>query len=296
MKLVPCLSFLPVLFGAIAGPPNVRRQEPAKATVLQAEDPYDQHRPREVLRFFALASDTPDLATAATALAELDARVIYGPQTAPRRKGTSFVTVRAPAQAAERDLLKALRRAGGVARPLTCTVFDGAGPPLGGLDDDTLDDVLMWFDSAAWIDCAGSRTQVYSERGPSAKEAQALVERYSMMLEQNAHLGQLRTETFTWELTSAPDAATASRVLRAVRKLEGVAEATLEVTSLTVKVQLLAVEISGVAGALHAPGPRARTDAQGRMAPRASWGTLALHDLLRGEGLLAPEPGGPAEK
>jgi len=194
--------------------------------------------------------------------------------------------VRAPVQTAERELEKALRRAGGAARPLVCTVFEGAEPPHEGLlDDDTLDDLLAWFDSAAWIDFSGARTQMYFERGPSAKEAKAITERYAMMYEQNVRLGQLATETFTWELAVAPEASSAARVLRDVRKLAGVAGATLVGTTLTVAIELLALDTSGV-GIVSSKDSGGRPDPTGRTAPRASWSPLALHELLLAQGLL----------
>jgi len=264
-------------------------QEPATASAAETVDAYALHRPQDVVRFYALATDEPDLAAASSVLDALGASVVYGPLSAPRRERASFIAVRSPDRTPARELEKALRRAGGAARPLVCTVFEGAAPPLQGMDDEMLDDLLMWFESAAWIDAAGARTRMYFERGPSAKEAQAIAERYAMMFEQNARLGQVATETFTWELAAAADASSAARVLRDVRKLEGVVGASLAGASLTVTVELLALDVSG---ALTAPESGGRPDPQGRSAPRASWSTLALHELLVEHGLLAAEPQG----
>jgi hypothetical protein len=258
------------------------------ATARSADDLYPATPTREVLRFYGLGTDAPKLSEASAALAELGASVVYGPRTSQQRPKTCFLVLRAPLAAADRDLAKALRRAGTGVRALGVTAFDGLTPPntIGG---ESLDEALMMFSAVAWIDCGGTRTQTYQERGPSAKEAGAMAEHYEMMAEKNMRLGQVGRDRFTWKLARVPDDVTASRITKAIQKLEGVLEVTLDGANLSATVELRALSVSGLGPALPDAQSTGSIDKESRSPPRATWCTAPLYDLLASEALLPPE-------
>ena len=267
--------------------PTLAPQESPSPLAERVDDHYPPRASTHVVRFYALASETPDLPKAAAALAELGASIAYGPRTSRARPGASFLALRVPIGAPGRELGKALARSGATARELSALVFDGHRPDFG-IGADGRDDALAMFSSVAWIDCAGAWTQMYLEKAPAARDARAMIERYGMMYEQNLALGQLARESFVWPLARVPDEKAASRVLRAVRKLEGVEHAALNGARLTVTVELRDVRPCGDSAALARPTTGSgEGDAEGRTAPRATWCTQPLHDLLTSEGWLA---------
>jgi hypothetical protein len=273
------------VLGLMAAP--VPEQEPEKPAVEPAVERYPQTPSARVVRFFALATEKPDLAAASAALVPLDASVLYGPRRSPTRPGSSFLALRAPVDATSRDLTKALAKAGAPARELACVVFDGHTPDSG-VGAAWREDTLAMFRSVSWVDSAGPWTQLYLEDAPSAREAEAMRARYQMMWEQDMDIGRLANDRFAWTLNATPDEKTGARLTKAVRKLPGVVEVALVGAELRVTVELLAVRPSGDSGPLPKNDD---SDLEGRTAPRVSWPTHALHALLVSEGLLAPAAG-----
>lgn len=264
-------------------------QDPVPAA--PADGRYPCELSAEILRAYVVATQEPDLAAAGAALEPLGAEIVYGPMTSEKRPKACFLVLRAPADSAPKELSKALRKLGGTARELACSAFDGH-VPADGMNTDFRDDALAFLEDVAWIEPCGAWTQLYTEKRLDDDAAREMAKRYGMMHEQNMQLGIAAVEDFAWTLAAAPDAKTADRVLRSVRKLDGVAAASLEGARLVVQVRLVGLLPCG-AGTRANPSPAfASLDARARCAPRAAWDTRALHGLLAAaELVLAPSSG-----
>jgi hypothetical protein len=130
----------------------------------------------------------------------------------------------------------------------------------------------------------GGWSQFY---GPPGKlTAEEIADRYLKLYKPfgGGRLGRLVRERFTWTLPQVPDERAASKLVRAVRKLDGVAEASLEGTQLSVVVALEDLTACAVAGTVPAgDDSEGELDPAGLAAPRAAWDTGPLWDLLAEE-------------
>jgi hypothetical protein len=250
----------------------------------------------DVLRFFQVDTDEVDVGAARAALSELAAVIDYGPRVAESRPGHAFVVVRAPREASPKALAKALRKTGGKAHELECLAFEGRTNAetdihVAGLTLNSHDFVLGLSGDIAWFDSAGGWTQFYGT--PRKLDADDIARRYETLYAPygGGLLGGLARERFTWTLETVPGEREVARLLKAVRKLDGVVEATLLEDALTLTIVLDALETAGTSGPLHDPGPDDR-DPDGRLPPRVVWDSGPLHALLVDAGALAAdEPG-----
>jgi hypothetical protein len=137
-----------------------------------------------------------------------------------------------------------------------------------------------------WFDSVGGWSQFY---GPPGKlTAEEIADRYLKLYQPfgGGRLGRLVRERFTWTLPEAPDERAAGKLVRAVRRLDGIADASLEGAQLSVVVALEDLTACAAAGTVPAgDDPEGELDAAGIAAPRAAWDTGPLWDLLAEEGL-----------
>jgi hypothetical protein len=265
-------------------------QQPAPLAVRSADELYPPVRAAEVVRFFSLDTDEPDLAKLSAGLSELGAELVYGPRTTEARPGFSFFAVRAPAGESAKKLALALRRGGAAAHELECVAFDGreggdSRVAVGGASFTTRDFVMGISSDIVWFDCVGAWSQFYGL--PGKLEPDEIAERYRKLYAPygGGRIGQVVRESFRWTLAATPDEKTRARLLKAVQKLEGVHEARLEGNVLGVTVELAGLLASGVAGKIPAAEGEV-LDQAGRETPRVAFSTRPLHDLLAAEKLV----------
>ncbi|HEX6883374.1 MAG TPA: hypothetical protein VF530_08330 [Planctomycetota bacterium] len=260
-----------------------------EAGVREASAQYPCARPATLVRFFHLATDAPDLAKVNAALRELGAELAHGPATTSGWPGNAFVAVRAPAGVEARALASALKKGGGAAQLLALTAFDGRTGSdhdfgLSGFGVTKRDMVRGISSDVTWYEARGTWSQFYGKTGKL--EAEELAERYAKLYAPygGAQLGAVVRERFTWTLTRAPEEKARAALLKKLQKIAGVEEAALAGERLTVTVRLADLEACPDLGPL--PGDGTPLDEASASSPRAAYDVTALHDLLRGEGLV----------
>jgi len=263
-------------------------QDPA--AVRDAGELYPPARPTEVVRFLLVATDQPDVGEMTAALKQHGARIVYGPRTTSGRPGRSFFGVQAPRELKVKELERAARKAGGAADELAVVAFEGRedrDTQVGaGLGLSSRDFVLGMSGEIAWFDSVGGWSQFYGLPGKLTSEE--LADRYFKLYQPfgGGRLGRLVRERFAWPLCEAPDEKRGAKLLKAVRKLDGVADAALEGAVLTLVVALEDLTACGVAGTVPAGADaQSELDTAGLAAPRAAFDTGPLWDLLAAEGL-----------
>jgi hypothetical protein len=260
-----------------------------------ADEIYPPESAKEVIRFVYLETGAPDVAAMNAALHALNARVEYGPRTSDTRRGRAFFAVRAPFDAPASKIESAARKGGGVAHELVCTAFEGRDDRdskvvVAGFNLTSRDLVMGMSGDVVWFDSAGGWSQFYSL--PSKLPAKEIIDRYAKLYAPygGGQIGRVVREKFTWTLPSAPDKARAEKLLKAMRKLEGVLSATIDGATLAIEVALENLRASGVAGAVPAGNDaKDELDSAGLRAPRASFSTRPVWNLLEADG-LAPLP------
>jgi hypothetical protein len=265
------------------------RQEPAPGEVPVADAFYPCRASANVVRFFHLEEDEPDLAKARPALAELGAELLYGPRTESGRPGHAFVALRAPRDVAPKKLAAALRKGGGAADELAALVFDGRTGEahdfgLGGLGVTKRDFVMGMSGDVTWYEMVGERSQLFGP--PGTLDAAELAARYAKLYEPygGSKLGAPARERFTWTLSAAPDEKRRAQLERALAKLDGVTAVALAGAELTVTVTLADLTACGDVGAI--PAAAEVLDDASRAMPRVAFDTGPLHALLQAEGLV----------
>jgi hypothetical protein len=264
-------------------------QEPAPGEARGADALYPCRASANVVRFFHVEEDAPDLAKVRPALAELGAELLHGPRTTSGRPGHAFVAVRAPRAVAPKKLAAALRKGGGAADELAALVFDGRTGEahdfgLGGLGVTKRDFVMGMSGDVTWYEMAGERSQLF---GPPGKlDAAELAARYAKLYEPygGSKLGAPARERFTWTLAKAPDEKLRAKLERALGKLDGVTEIALAGAELTVTVTLADLAACGDVGPI--PADAEVLDDASRGAPRVAFDTGPLYEQLRAEGLV----------
>jgi hypothetical protein len=256
-----------------------------------ADELYPAELRADVVRFVQVKTDEPDLAAMTAALQELGARVVYGPRTTDGRPGRAFFALQAPRGVKPKELERAAGKSGGVASALAVVAFEGRDDrdlkiDVGGMSFTSRDFVLGMSGEIAWFDSVGGWSQFYG--APGKLTALELADRYEKLVQPygGGTLGNLVRERFTWKLKSAPDAKVAAKLLKDVRKLSGVADAGLEGDALTLSVALEDLAACGVSGSVPAAADgKAELDAAGLGAPRASFDTGPLWELLEASDL-----------
>jgi hypothetical protein len=243
-----------------------------------------------VLRYFHLETDAPELAKVNPALAELGAELAYGPRTTSGRPGHAFVVVRAPRGADPKKLAGALKKGGGKAEPLTGIAFDGRTGEdhdfgLGGLGVTKRDFAMGMAGGIVWYDAFGPWSQAFG--APGKLKPAELVERYAKLYEPygGARLGELVKERFRWTLARAPEDAVKAKVLSVMEKTPGIEGAVIEGTFLTVTVALKGLETGGDVGPMPSTAGEP-LDAAGGAAPRVAFDAGALYELLKAQELV----------
>ena len=262
----------------------------ASPTGQAADVAYPAEPAREVVRFFGLEKEL-DRPALEESLAELGARLLYGPVSAGSQPGQSFVALAAPASTDERALTKALKSAGTKPVLLRWIAFEGRegtdeALPNFGKDFAGRDHILGMSGDIRWFDSAGGRTQFYVT--PRKLGAEDIQERYEKLYAPfgGGRIGDVARDRLTWELRAPVDPKRAAKLEKAVLKLPGVESAHVDAEGrrLEVSVRLEDLETSGPTGSF--PGASAGGP------PRATWDTNPLHELLVEEELLDPPSAG----
>lgn len=278
-----------VFLALLALLPLARAQETLPGDVRLANELYPCRPSTNVVRFFHLETDEPELAKVTPALAELGAEIAYGPRTAGGRPGHAFVALRAPRTAEPKKLVAALRKGGGATEELACLAFDGRTGKdhdfgLGGYGVTKRDFVMGMSGDVVWYDASGPWSQLFG--APGKLKAQDLAQRYEKLYAPygGAKLGEVVLERFTWTLAAAPEDKVRHKVLKAIEKMRGVRGAVIDGAELTMTVALDGLEVCGDVGKVPSAGEA--LDETGKQAPRLAFDAGAVYELLKLESLV----------
>jgi hypothetical protein len=241
--------------------------------------------------------------------AEVEARIVYGPENTSSRPGRWFLAIEAPAALKSSDVAKTLKRAASSVDVLVCTSFDGkvgAGSAAAGagFGMTARDWVLGMSNDLRWADTMFGRYQFYSV--PGRLDAATIKDRLKKLMEPFAQgqaqgeVGTLVRDGFTWRITSTLDAAQAKKLDKALEKIDGVVLARTDASAQTLMVQfdLESLRVSAPAPAKAQDGATTSTSSSSSPgAPagdpvRARFDVNPLLDLLAKEKVTV----GPLEK
>jgi hypothetical protein len=261
----------------------------------EVADLYPAEQRPDVVRFLLVKTGEPDVAVMTAALKEHGARILYGPRTTEARPGRAFFALQAPREVKPKELERAAAKAGGVVTELAVVAFEGRDDrdlkiSVGGMGFTSRDFVLGMSGEIEWFDSVGGWSQFYGV--PGKLTADELLDRYDKLVQPygGGKLGRLVRERFTWKLAAAPDAKVAAKLVKDLRKLRGVSEASFEGSALVVDVALEDLTSCGVAGTIPAgPNVQSELDPAGLGAPRACFDTGPLWELLASAGLAPGE-------
>lgn len=236
----------------VADDPSLPQQPTPPAALAPQHDEYPPVRNLSLVHFFSIEGDVKteplrkgiaDLGTA-----EVEARIVYGPENTSSRPGRWFLAIEAPAALKSTDVAKTLKRAASSVDVLVCTSFDaqvGAGTAgMGTAFGMTARDwVLGMSNDLRWADTFIGRYQFYSV--PGRLDAAAIKDRMKKLIEPFAQgeaqgrgdVGTLVRDGFTWKITSELDAAQAKKLDKSLEKLDGVVLARADAAGKTLLVQ-----------------------------------------------------------
>ncbi|MBI5362079.1 MAG: hypothetical protein HZA53_02800 [Planctomycetes bacterium] len=282
---------------------------------LDAAELYPPKRNASLLTFFSIEGKL-DPEPMRKALAELgtkdvDARIVYGPESTGARPGRFFLAVEAPASVKSKELVAALKKGASVVEQEATTCFKGpvrdlpdAGPGrMAGFSP--RDWVLGVSNDLRWADTSAGWYEFFST--PGKLDAATIADRFAKLFGPFglSSVGTLVREGFTWKLAPPCDVAAAKKAEKAIAKLAGVKLARLDAAAgtLTVQFELDGLVVSGppvpdallaLAAGRAAPEPGAEKKAATRT-PRVRFDVNPILDLLEKEKLaLAPVEAVPA--
>ena len=232
-----------------ADDPAVPQSPAQQPNPLAAQhDEYPPARNLALVHFFSIEGDVKteplrkgiaDLGTA-----EVEARIVYGPENTSSRPGRWFLAIEAPSALKSTDVAKALKRAASSVDVLAWTSFNGmVGPGSAGAGTafgmTARDWVLGISNDMRWADTLAGRYQFYSV--PGRLDAATIKDRLKKLIEPfapgQANVGTLVRDGFTWKITSELDAAQAKKLDKALEKLDGVVIARADAAAKTLMVQ-----------------------------------------------------------
>lgn len=298
-----------------AGP---ERREPAAPADLDATKLYPPERNTALLTFFSIEGKL-DPEPLRKALAELgtkdvEARIVYGPESTAARPGRFFLAVEAPASVKPKELVLALKKGAAVVEHQSATCFKGpvrdlpdTGPgKMAGMT--ARDWVLGISNDLRWVDTSAGWHQFFAT--PGKLDAATIADRFEKTFAPFGvrTVGTLVREGFTWSLAGPCEPAVAKKLEKALQKLPGVALARLDgaAHTLTVQFDLEGLLVSGPAvpesmlaeasGRKPAPeAPEASGPGAGRAtrAPRVRFDVNPILDLLEKEHVGVVHPAAP---
>ena len=266
----------------------------------QAPDPYPASRPASHVLFFMLAGElkAEPLRKALSELStkEAECRLVDGPRKTGARPGAQFVAVEAPAALGAKGLVAALRKGCSNADALACTAFEGKAGGTGADAEGNgffgmgiRDFVLGMSGDIRWYDTFPDWRQFYFGAGKIG--ASEIADRYRKLFGPvgGGDAGEVARAELHWTLAAPLDPKAAERAQKALGRLPGVARATIEAPSRTLRIEFRLENLRSSG----APLARAQ-DAAKPLPVRVRFDTLALFEVLDKE-KLAPEQAPPAE-
>jgi hypothetical protein len=250
------MPLLPVLLAPLAltiAPASALAQEPPARELppppaaLDADAVYPPERNTTLLRFYSIEGklDPEALRKAIAELGtpEVEARIVYGPESTPARPGRFFLALEAPATLAEKDVTKAVKRGAATVELAAFTCFQGSAREL---PDDAAgrrlglgvrDWLLGMSNDLRWADANAGWYEYFFV--PGKLDAKTIADRFAKLFGPFgvSSAGTLVREGFTWSVASPCDEATAKKVEKALAKLPGVRLARLDVAAKTLTVQ-----------------------------------------------------------
>lgn len=250
------LALVCALFGGSAAAADVTGATQAPApqnppnplgALAREHDEYPPVRNLALVHFFSIEGDVKteplrkgiaDLGTA-----EVEARIVYGPENTSSRPGRWFLAIEAPAAVKSSDVAKVLKRAASSVDVLAWTSFNGPAAPgtagaSGAFGMSPREWALGISNDLRWADTFLGRYQFYSV--PGRLDAATIKDRLKKAVEAFApgqgDVGTLVRDGFTWQITSALDAAQAKKLDKALEKLDGVVLARTDVAAKTLMV------------------------------------------------------------
>ncbi|MBK7874738.1 MAG: cation transporter [Planctomycetes bacterium] len=315
----PLVLALAAAFPALAARPapvqgGVERRAPAEPADLDAAELYPPVRNAALLTFFSIEGklDPEPLRKALAALGtkEVEARIVYGPESTNARPGRFFLAVEAPAGVKPKELVAALKKGASVVEQEVATCFKG---PVRDLPDSgagrmagmtARDWVLGISNDLRWADTSAGWYQFFST--PGKLDAATIADRFEKLFAPFGMrtVGTLVREGFTWNLAAPCEAATAKKLEKAMQKLPGVRLARVDADNrtLTVQFDLESLLVSGpavpdrmLAGAAgRPPAEDATPPTRGARTPRVRFDVNPILDLLEKEGVAVARPVAPA--
>lgn len=246
--VVGVLGF-PGSLGAAVQDPEPEPMAPSQTT------PYPPERVATTLRFYNLKGDVAKgpMETAITNLGR-GAKLLYGPEQTRSRPGDSFVIVQAPADAKDKDVLRAIKRGSNKVERLVVTVLDrefeidrdqpGRRSGMG----DVRDQMVGLAPEIRWFEKAGPYALFFhvGKRFDAVDVVVRLAKFLDLPLPSDKRRDLLR-ESFQWDLAGEASTREGEKLEKAIEKLDGVKAASLDVETmrLSVTVELADLALTG---------------------------------------------------
>jgi hypothetical protein len=285
------------------------RRPAAEPTDLDAAELYPPARNAALLTFFSiegkLEPEPMRKALAELGTKDVDARIVYGPESTGSRPGRFFLAVEAPASVKPKELIAALKKGAAVVEQEAVTCFKGTvrelpdtGPGrMAGLSARDL--VLGISNDLRWADTTAGWYEFFYT--PGKMDAKTIADRFAKLFGPFglSSVGTLVREGFTWKLATPCAPGAAKKAEKAIAKLDGVKLARIDAATGTVQVQFdldgLVVcgppvpdAVLATAAGRPAPEPEAGR-ARAPRTPRVRFDVNPILDVLEKEQLaLAP--------
>jgi len=256
----------------------------------RAQDAVEPARQSSQVFFFALKGE-PKREPMDAALAEMGAKLVFGPARPKSSPDVGVVAVKAPAVVTAKNVEKALKKGKVRVESLTWAAYvgrknNGALPSFAeGIGEKEL--ILGMSGGLRWFDEDGEHTQFYYV--PKKIEGEEILEKYGKLYSGvgGGTLGQVAHESIHWKLAAEVDKRQAKKLEKSIKKLPGIEEVSFSGTTLRVRAALADLPSSGPVRPFGRASARSVADPVG-----GSYPTNALYDLLLQEGLLSAEDAG----
>jgi hypothetical protein len=249
---------------------------------------YPAVRHERVLRSYNLEGKL-DRGKLEAAARDAGLEIVYGPVEASSRPQNSVVVVSALADDEPHDIEVALRQARVQVEELEVFLFEDrieGGFPDFGIGIEKIDYMLGISGEIRWCDMVEGWTVFHCVAG--RLDADELEGRFRKLQRgfghEDATLGEVVRDRFTWTLPSEVDPARAKKLEKAIGKLAGVSAAAISGRELAVTLELAGLEVGGPPAGFRGEAPSRASP------PRPTASTNPLLDLLAEEG-LAPGSG-----
>jgi len=230
---------------------------------------------------------------------EADCKLRYGPMKATARPSKVFVLVEAPVSVEAKDVLKAVKKGSAGAEALSFTCFQSSDRTLGrglgaGMPGMTPRDwVLGMSNDLRWCEARAGFLEFFF--APGKLTSDVIQDRLTKLTQPFGikDVGKVVEETVTWPLAGTIDAAAAKRAEKAIAKLHGVRNVTIDTTAKTMTAHVALEDLTRGAPPTAMPGAELEALAGGATdeAPRMRFDTNPIWDALAKEQIgVAPPP------